>query len=139
MIIDKIKRLFGFKSLKHSHYFHIYETKKKITLFFMHDKLTKYEKLFNETSLKETNIVSIKQAKKVLFRFLKNNLMYEKFINHTKKNIVDINYLVETNFITPFSFIIYGRYTRMDDIIKFRKLNKKWINFLKSINYIKHS
>lgn len=149
-MINKIKSFFGIKNKSTSHYpcYYILTTKRNKYAFFMHSDLTKFEKQINNKALTRANIVSIKQSKKMFYRFLKNNNAYKLYFDYLVKTnprsiftlkpriLPSIDEIIQYEFIMPFHRI-YKRLIDEEDLKNyFMKLEEKWINILKSIKYI---
>lgn len=122
---------FGFKE-KNNPCFYKYKTKRNVTKLYMHDNLNVYEKKHNKKSLENTKIETIKQGKQLFFRFLKNNQFYETYLSLLKDGFMNIDFIMKNYFITPFDRIKHKSINEK----KIINLSFKWIDFLKSINYI---
>lgn len=133
MIFSKIKNYFN----NSSKYYYLFESKRNSAIIYMDDYLTKKEKENNEKFDSRVRIRSVKQGKQLLFRFLKNKHMYSEFIQDIKFLNISVDTLISNFFITPFFKVSQFLEVRDDKNKKeYLKLNKEWVTFLKSINYV---
>lgn len=118
--------------------FYIYRTKSNENIFYMHEDLNKIEKEHNKKVLEKTSINTIKQGKKLLFRFLKDKNAYTEYSIFIRKvTQYHINDIIKYEFLTPFDRIIsYSRRYGLEMENDFIDLSIKWEKFLHSIGYI---
>lgn len=136
MLIDKIKSFFNKNDNTHYPCCYMLTTKRNKSAIFMHNDLNTFEKRVNDLSLVNAKIISVKQGKKLFFRFLKNNSIYGLYLKFVFINKFNIDDIIKYNFITPF-FIFYSKMEIYNPYYEdFINLEKDWINLLKSINYI---
>lgn len=104
----------------------------------MHEDLNKIEKEHNKKVLEKTSINTIKQGKKLLFRFLKDKNAYTEYSIFIRKvTQYHINDIIKYEFLTPFDRIIsYSRRYGLEMENDFIDLSIKWEKFLHSIGYI---
>jgi formyltetrahydrofolate hydrolase len=133
MIFSKIKNYFN----NSSKYYYLFESKRNSAIIYMGNNLTKKEKENNEKFESRVRIRSVKQGKRLLFRFLKNKHMYSEFIQDIKFLNISVDTLISNFFITPFFKVSQFLEVHHDKTKKeYLKLNKEWVTFLKSINYV---